>query len=68
MAEPGQEMSSQDALRASNGSDRPIDLLVENANFFKTYSIPYHGGIRNPHLERTDAPDVLGEILKPLSK
>ena len=57
-----------DALRASKGSDRPIDLLVENANFFRTYSIPYHGGIRNPHLERTAAPDVLGEILKPLTK
>jgi predicted metalloprotease with PDZ domain len=58
----------QDALRASKGSDQPIDLLVENANFLKTYSIPYHGGIKNPHLERTDRPDVLGEILKPLTK
>jgi len=57
-----------DVLRASNGSDQPIDLLVENANFFKTYSIPYHGGIKNPHLERTGAPDVLGEILKSATK
>jgi predicted metalloprotease with PDZ domain len=58
----------QDVLRASNTSDQPIELLVENANFFKTYSIPYHGGIENPHLERTERPDVQGEILKPLSK
>jgi hypothetical protein len=41
---------------------------VENANFFRTYSIPYHGGIKNPHLQRTEAPDVLGEILKPVTK
>jgi predicted metalloprotease with PDZ domain len=58
----------EDALRASNGSDQPIALLVENANFFRTYSIPYHGGIKNPHLQRTEAPDVLGEILKPVTK
>jgi predicted metalloprotease with PDZ domain len=62
----------QDALRASKDSKQPIDLLVENAKFFKTYSISYHDGIRNPHLERTEASgpagDVLGEILKPLTK
>jgi predicted metalloprotease with PDZ domain len=58
----------QDALRASRDSNQPIDLLVENAKFFKTCSIAYHDGIRNPHLERTEASDVLGEILKPLTK
>jgi predicted metalloprotease with PDZ domain len=58
----------RDALRASKAGDQPIELLVENAKFFKTYSINYHDGIRNPHLEKLDAPDVLGEILKPLSK
>jgi predicted metalloprotease with PDZ domain len=58
----------QDALRASKDSQQPIDLLVENAKFFKTYSVAYHDGIRNPHLERSDGADVLGEILKPLSK
>jgi predicted metalloprotease with PDZ domain len=58
----------QDALRASRDSRRPIDLLLENAKFYKTYSIDYHDGIRNPHLERTDAADVLGEIVKPLTK
>jgi predicted metalloprotease with PDZ domain len=57
-----------DALRASKDSKQPIDLLVENAKFFKTYSIAYHDGIRNPHLERSEGSDVLGEILKPLTK
>jgi predicted metalloprotease with PDZ domain len=58
----------QDALRASRDSNQPINLLVENAKFFKTCSIAYHDGIRNPHLERAEASDVLGEILKPLTK
>lgn len=57
-----------DALRASKESQQPIELLVENAKFFKTYSIAYHGGIRSPHLERREGSDVLGEILKPLTK
>jgi predicted metalloprotease with PDZ domain len=57
-----------DVLRTSKDSQQPIDLLVENANFLKTYSIAYHDGIRNPHLERIEGPDVLGEILTPVTK
>ena len=57
-----------DAVRDAKGSDKPIDLLVENAEFYKTYSIAYHDGDKNPHLERVaDQPDLLGDILKPLS-
>ena len=57
-----------DALRVSKDSKQPMDLLVENAKFFKTYSIACHEGIRNPHLERAEGADVLGEILQPLTK
>jgi predicted metalloprotease with PDZ domain len=57
-----------DALRGSKGNNQPIELLVENAKFFKTYSISYHDGIKYPHLQRSNAPDLLGEILKPLTK
>jgi predicted metalloprotease with PDZ domain len=56
------------AVKAAQGSDQPIELLVENAQFFKTYSINYHDGEKNPHLERvSDQPDILGDILKPLT-
>ncbi len=59
----------QDAVKAAQGSAKSIDLLVENAQFFKTYSISYHDGEREPHLERvSDQPDVLGDILKPLTQ
>ena len=57
-----------DAVKAGKGSEQPIELLVENAQFFKTYSIAYHDGDKNPHLERvSDQPDILGDILKPLT-
>ena len=58
----------REALKAAQGSDRPIELLAENAQFFKTYPVAYHDGEKNPHLERvSDQPDILGAILKPLS-
>jgi hypothetical protein len=56
------------ALKAAQGSGQPIELLVENAQFFKTYSVAYHDGEKNPHLERvSERPDILGDILKPLT-
>jgi predicted metalloprotease with PDZ domain len=43
-----------------------IRLLAMNGDYFKTYSVGYHGGERYPHLERDAAkPDVLSEIIKP---
>jgi predicted metalloprotease with PDZ domain len=57
-----------DALRTSKDTKQSLDLLVENAKFFKTYSIAYHDGIKSPHLERLEGADVLGEILQPLTK
>ncbi|MGH9495398.1 MAG: M61 family metallopeptidase [Candidatus Sulfotelmatobacter sp.] len=57
-----------DAIKEARGSAKSIDLLVENAQFFKTYSISYHDGEKQPHLERvSDQPDILGDILKPLT-
>jgi predicted metalloprotease with PDZ domain len=57
------------ALNAAHGTDQPIELLVENAQFFRTYSVAYRDGERNPHLERISGEaDILGNILKPLTK
>jgi predicted metalloprotease with PDZ domain len=56
------------AIKAAQGSNQPIELLVENAQFFKTYSVDYHDGEKNPHLERlASQPDVLSEILKSMT-
>jgi len=55
-----------DALRRAQQDHQPIELIVETAEFFKTYSIAYFEGERNPHLERVEGqPDILGDILKP---
>ncbi len=57
------------ALKAAQASTDPIELLVENAQYINTYSVAYHGGVRNPHLERVSGqPDLLSDILKPLTK
>ena len=57
------------ALKEAQQTVAPIELLVENAQFFQTYPVPYHAGEKNPHLERIpDQPDVLSILLKPLSK
>ena len=56
-------------LKAAHDGDAPMELLVENAQFVKSYSIAYHEGEKNPHLERVpDQADILGEILKPIAK
>jgi predicted metalloprotease with PDZ domain len=57
------------AIKAAQESNQPIELLIENAQFFKTYSVDYHDGEKNPHLERiAGQPDVLGDILKPMTR
>jgi hypothetical protein len=55
----------RDAIKASKGNSAPIELLVENADYYKTYKIDYHGGEMYPHLVRDESkPDLLGDILK----
>src|SRR5580658_924068 len=56
------------AIKSAQGSAAPIELLVENAQFFRTYSISYHDGEQNPHLERVSGqPDLLDALLHPLT-
>lgn len=55
----------RDALRAGMGNQETIELLVENADYYKTYKIDYHGGEKYPHLVRDEAkPDLLSDIIK----
>jgi predicted metalloprotease with PDZ domain len=57
------------ALKAAQGTTAPIELLVENAQFFRTYSVTYHDGEKNPHLERISGqPDLLSSLLASLTK
>jgi predicted metalloprotease with PDZ domain len=55
----------RDALRAGKNSTAPLELLVENTDYIKTYKLDYHGGERYPHLVRDESkPDLLSEIYK----
>ncbi len=55
----------RDATKAAKNSTTPIELLVENADYYKTYNLDYHGGEMYPHLVRDESrPDLLSDILK----
>jgi predicted metalloprotease with PDZ domain len=54
-----------DVLKAAKNSSDPIELLVENTEYYKVYKLDYHGGEQYPHLVRDESkPDVLTEIIK----
>jgi predicted metalloprotease with PDZ domain len=54
------------AVRSAKTNSAPIELLVENLDYFKTCKLDYHDGEKYPCLEREPAkPDLLSEILKP---
>ena len=55
----------RDALKAGKGGSQPLELLVENTDYFKTYRVDYHDGEKYPHLVRDESkPDMLSEIIK----
>jgi predicted metalloprotease with PDZ domain len=56
----------RDAIKSAKNTTAPIELLVENTDYYKTYKLDYHRGEMYPHLVRDDSkPDLLSEILKP---
>ncbi len=58
----------RDAVRSSRTNAAPLELLVQNVDYFKTYSLDYHDGERHPYLERDSSrADLLSRILAPLT-
>jgi predicted metalloprotease with PDZ domain len=58
----------KNALKKAKAGSEPIEYIVSNDNHFRTLKIDYHGGEKYPHLEReTSAPDLLDDILKPMT-
>jgi predicted metalloprotease with PDZ domain len=54
-----------DAIKTAKSSSDPIELLVENIDYYKTFKLDYHEGEKHPHLVRDESkPDLLGEIIK----
>jgi predicted metalloprotease with PDZ domain len=54
----------REVIRRAKGGSEPIELLVENEEYFHTYRVDYHGGERYPHLERNGKADLLSEIAR----
>jgi predicted metalloprotease with PDZ domain len=54
----------RNAIRNSKTAAGPLTIEFQNDDLVKTVSLDYHGGMREPHLERdASKPDVLGQIL-----
>lgn len=54
-----------DAIKAAKGGSDPIELLVENTDYYRTFKLDYHEGEKYPRLVRDESkPDLLSEILK----
>jgi len=59
----------RNAIKESKNAAGPMTIEFQNDDVVKTVSIDYHGGTREPHLERDAAkPDVLAQILAPRGK
>jgi predicted metalloprotease with PDZ domain len=58
-----------DAIKNSKMASGPLALEVQNDDVVKTVTLDYHGGTREPHLERDGSkPDVLEQIIAPHAK
>ncbi len=56
------------AIAAAHADHRPIELLIESGDYYRTLSVAYFDGPRFPHLERiAGRPDTLAENLRPRS-
>jgi predicted metalloprotease with PDZ domain len=59
----------RNAIRDSKGASGPMTVEFQNDDVVKTVSLDYHGGPREPHLERDmSKPDVLAQILAARAK
>ena len=59
----------RNAIKDSRTKSGPLMLEVQNDDVVKSVPLDYHGGAREPHLERdASKPDVLGQILASRAK
>lgn len=67
----GRKFSSDifhEALQESKRNGQNLDLLMANGDFYRTYTPSYHDGEKYAHLVRDESkPDVLGEIIQPMT-
>jgi predicted metalloprotease with PDZ domain len=55
----------RDALHEGKNASQPLQLLIENTDYFRTFVLDYHGGEKYPHLVREESkPDMMTEIIR----
>jgi predicted metalloprotease with PDZ domain len=55
----------RDALHEGKNASQPLQLLIENTDYFRTFILDYHGGEKYPHLVREESkPDIMTEIIR----
>ena len=58
-----------EALRAAQGSNEPIEIVVQWGEEVRVVQVDYSGGPRYPHLEAVPGkPDTLSAVLAPRAK
>jgi predicted metalloprotease with PDZ domain len=56
----------RDALAQTKNSSQPLQLLLENTDYYRTFNLDYQGGEKYPHLVRDESkPDRLSDIIRP---
>jgi predicted metalloprotease with PDZ domain len=54
----------KDAITDAKADPAPIQLLIKRNGAYRTVSIPYHDGLRYPHLERiANTPALLDALI-----
>ncbi len=55
-----------DAIKLAKGKSDPIELLVENTDYYRTIKLDYHEGEKYPRLVRDETkPDLMTDMIKP---
>jgi predicted metalloprotease with PDZ domain len=54
----------RDALAAGLKDSEPLELIIENTDYIRTFKLDYHGGEKYPHLVRNEQPDLLSDIVR----
>jgi predicted metalloprotease with PDZ domain len=53
------------AIAEAQKTHKPIELLVESGDYYRTLAVAYFDGPRYPHLTRIEGrPDLLGDVLR----
>ena len=59
----------REALKLGKGGNQPLELLIKNGEYYRTFKLNYNQGEKYAHLERDSSkPDLLSEIIKPLAR